>query len=126
LSLVLGLGLLIIPVLLLVLVIPTWEARTVDARDAAAGAARVLVTSASWTAGVVAANQLVGEIGATDGVARSQLVATYDGSLTRGSTVTVRVTVVIPATEIPLIGVVGTVHYTATSSELVDQYRSLG
>lgn len=126
LSLVLGLGLLVIPVLLLVLAIPTWEARAVDARDAAATAARVLVTADSWTDGVGAADRVVSEIAAGDGIASSQLVAEFRGSLVRGSTVTVQVTVLIPATEIPLIGAVGAVHYTATSSELVDQYRSLG
>ena len=126
LSLVLGLGLLVIPVLLLVLSIPTWEARTVDARDAAATAARVLVTADNWSDGVSAANQAVSEIGSSDRLSSSDMTAVYDGSLTRGSTVTVDVTVVIPATEIPLIGAVGSVHYTATSSELVDEYRSLG
>ena len=126
LSLVLGLGLLAIPVLLLVLAVPTWEARTVDARDAAATAARVLVTADSWSDGVAAADEAVKEVGANDGMPPSDLTTQFQGSLTRGSTVTVEVTVVIPATEIPLIGAVGAVHYTATSSELVDQYRSLG
>lgn len=126
LSLVLGLGLLVIPVLLLVLAIPTWEARTVDARDAAATAARVLVTADTWSDGVSAANQAVDEIGASDRLSPSDVTTAYQGSLTRGSSVTVEVTVLIPATEIPLIGAVGSVHYTASSTELVDQYRSLG
>lgn len=126
LSLVLGLGLLLIPVLLLVLTIPTWEARTVDARDAAATAGRTLVTADSWSAGVSAAVQAVEEIGANDGIARSELTTQFQGSLTRGSTVTVEVTIDIPAAEIPLIGTVGSVHYTAVSSQLVDQYRSFG
>jgi hypothetical protein len=126
LSLVLGLGLLVIPVLLLVLSIPTWEARAVDARDAAATAARVLVTADSWPDGVSAANQAVDEIRASDRISPSDVKTDYQGSLTRGSTVTVDVTVVIPATEILLIGAVGSLHYTASSSELVDQYRSLG
>lgn len=126
LSLTLGLGLLVIPVLLLVLSLPTWEARTVDARDAASAAARAIVTSDSWSDGVATANQVVGEISTTDGLPGEDLTATYAGSLDRGGTVSAQVTVTIPAAEIPLIGSVGSVHYSATSTDLVDEYRSLG
>ena len=125
LSLVLGLGLLVIPILLLVLTLPTWESRTVDARDAAAAAARALVTSDSWDAGVADANRVVQEIASTDGVG-GELAVSYSGSLTRGGSVSARVTVTIPATEIPLIGAVGDLHYSSTSTQLVDEYRSLG
>jgi len=126
LSLTLGLGLMVIPVLLLVLTLPTWEARTVDARDAAAAAARTLVTSDSWGGGVASADQLVQEIGATDGVGSDAISVSFQGSLTRGAEVSARVTVLIPAAQIPLIGAVGSLHYSATSTQLVDEYRSLG
>ena len=126
LSLVLGLGLLLVPLLLIVLSIPTWEARTVDARDAASLAARVLVTSSTWGDGVVAARNAIAEVGTNDGISPDQIRSAFDGSLARGSTVRVEVTVVIPATQIPLVGAVGSLHYTATSYEMVDQYRSLG
>jgi len=126
LSLTLGLGLMVIPVLLLVLTLPTWEARTVDARDAASAAARALVTSASWSDGVVSADQLVQEIGATDGVGAGDMSVRFQGSLSRGAEVSAKVTVLIPAAQIPLIGAVGSLHYSATSTQLVDEYRSLG
>ncbi|MHB1912120.1 MAG: hypothetical protein ACYCTI_08725 [Acidimicrobiales bacterium] len=126
LSLTLGLGLLVIPVLLLVLTLPTWEARTVDARDAAAAAARTLVTSDSWSDGVASADQLVQEIGATDGVGSDQISVSFQGSLSRGAEVSAKVTVSIPAAQIPLIGAVGSLHYSATSTQLVDEYRSIG
>lgn len=125
LTLVLGLGFVVIPVFLLVLTLPTWEARTVDARDAARNAARAIVTADTWNDGVAAANQAVNEIASNNGVPASEVTAGYSGSLSRGSEVTATVTIAIPDTIIPGIGSFGTRHYTATSTEDVDPYRSL-
>jgi len=125
LTLVLGVGLVVIPAFLLVLTLPTWEARTVDARDAARNAARALVTADTWSDGVTAANQAVSEIAANDGVSQAEISASYTGSLTRGSEVTATVTIAIPDTVIPGIGSFGSRHYTASSTEQVDPYRSL-
>ena len=124
LTMALGLGLLVIPVFLLVLTVPTWQARTVDARDAARNAARALVTAATWEQGVAAANQAVAEITANNGVPATDVAASYTGNLNRGGTVTATVTVAIPDGAIPGVGNFGTFHYTATSSEQVDPYRS--
>ncbi|HEX3425497.1 MAG TPA: hypothetical protein VHT30_05150 [Acidimicrobiales bacterium] len=125
LTLVLGLAFVVIPAFLLVLTLPTWEARTVDARDAARNAVRALVTADNWNDGVTTANQAVEEIAANNGVAADDISATYRGSLTRGSTVTATVTIVMPDTVIPGIGGVGEHSYSASSSEQVDPYRSL-
>jgi len=125
-SLALGVGLLIFPVLLLVLSLPTWEARTVDARDAAAAAARALVSADSWSDGVASADAAVADIAAVDGVASEDLTVSYSGSLQRGATVAAQVTVTIPAGRIPGIGTFATMHYSATSAQQVDDYRSLG
>jgi len=125
-SLALGVGLLVFPVLLLVLSLPTWEARSVDARDAAAAAARALVTADTWSDGVAAADAAVYAVASTDGVASEDLSATYSGSLTRGAAVTAEVTVTIPAGRIPGIASFGAVHYSASSTQQVDDYRSLG
>ena len=125
LTMTLGLGLLVIPVLLLVLTLPAWEERTVDARDAAANAARVLATATSWTAGVTAADQMVAEMTANDGLPPSEVNVGYTGALTPGATVTAVVTVTIPAGMIPGIGSFGTVHYTAQSTQHVDTFRSV-
>ena len=124
LTMMLGLGLLVIPVLLVVLTVPTWEARTVDARDAAANAARALVTANNWADGVAAADQIVSEQTANDGLHPTQITVGYSGTLTPGATVTATVTVTIPAGTIPGIGAFGTVHYTARSTQQVDDYRS--
>lgn len=125
LTLVLSLGFVVIPAFLLVLTLPTWEARSVDARDAARNAVRALVTADSWNDGVTAANQAVDEIVANNGVDVKDVSATYRGSLTRGSIVTATVTIVIPDTVIPGIGTFGQHSYAASSSEYVDPYRSL-
>lgn len=124
LTMTLGLGLLVIPVLLLVLTVPTWEERTVDARDAAANAARTLVTADTWAAGVAAADQTVATEATNDGLTASQMVVNYRGALTPGATVTATVTVTIPAGTIPGIAAFGTLHYTASSTQHVDSYRS--
>lgn len=125
LTMMLGLGFLVIPVLLLVLTVPTWEERTVDARDAAANAARALAIAGTWTTGVSTADQTVTEAATNDGINPTQIVATYRGALTPGTTVTATVTVTIPAGTIPGIGAFGTLHYTASSTQHVDSYRSI-
>ena len=125
-SMALGLGLLVIPVLLLVLTIPTWEARSVDARDAAAAAARALAVSDTWSDGVAAAGQVVAEIEENNGLSAQDVAVSYQGSLVRGGTVTAEVTVLIPAGRVPGIGSFGAVHYSATSTQQVDDYRSFG
>lgn len=124
-TLVLGLGFVIIPVFLLVLTLPTWEARTVDANDAARNAVRALVTADTWADGVAAANQAVGEIMSNNGIAAGDYTSNYRGALNRGSKVTATVTITIPDTVIPGIGAFGTRHYTGSSTEQVDPYRSL-
>jgi hypothetical protein len=126
LTMMLGLGLLVIPVLLLVLTLPTWEERTLDARDAAANAARALATADTWTAGVAAANQTLQEETVNDGLNPTDITVSYTGTLTPGATVTATVTVTIPAGTIPGIGAFGTLHYSAASTQNIDEYRSTG
>jgi hypothetical protein len=124
LTMVLGVGLVIVPVLLLVLTIPTWLERSVDARDAAANAARTLATANNWQSGTLAANQTVSQLIANDGLNPNLVSVTYAGDLNPGDTVTARVTVTIPAGVIPGIGNYGTVRYTATSTQHVDTYKA--
>ena len=123
LTMMLGVTLVVIPVLLLVLTIPTWLERSVDARDAAANAARALATANTWADGITAANQTVTELIAGDGLNPNDVEVTYAGSLNPGATVTATVTVELPAGVIPGIGHYGTIRYTATSTQHVDSYR---
>jgi hypothetical protein len=123
LTLMLGVSLLVLPVMVLVLTVPTWEERTVDAQDAARDAARALVIADNWGDGVSSANDAVAQIVAGDGLPSGDITVSYSGSLDPGGTVTVAVTVVIPAGNVPGLGFVGQLHYTATSTEHVDSYR---
>ena len=109
--------------MLLVLTLPTWEQRAVDAQDAARNAARALVTADNWGDGVSAANQTVSDLVVGDGLPSEDLTVTYSGTLDPGGTVTAAVTVVIPAGNLPGLGFVGELHYTASSTEHVDSYR---
>ncbi len=123
LTLLLGVALIVMPVMLLVLTLPTWEQRTVDAQDAARDAARALVTADNWGDGVSAANQTVSDLVAGDGLPPEDLTVAYSGTLDPGGTVTAAATVVIPAGNLPGLGFVGELHYTASSTEHVDSYR---
>jgi hypothetical protein len=123
LTLMLGVSLLVLPVMVLVLTLPTWEERTVDAQDAARDAARALVTADNWSDGVSAANTAISQVVAGDGLPAGDVEASYSGSLDPGGTVTAAVTVVIPAGNVPGLGFVGQLHYTASSTEHVDSYR---
>jgi hypothetical protein len=118
----LGLALLVLPVALLVLALPTWFARQELGRLAAQQAAREAVISESPGRG----EQAAAEIAANGGLAPGRVTVRYAGSssFAPGGLVTVAVTVPIPAAVIPGIGTVGSFSWTATFSERVDQYRS--
>jgi hypothetical protein len=122
-TLMLGVSLIVLPVMVLVLTLPTWEERTVDAQDAARDAARALVTADNWGDGVSAANGVISQIIAGDGLPPSDMTVSYSGSLDPGGTVTAAVTVSIPAGNVPGLGFVGELHYTASSTEHVDSYE---
>ena len=118
--------LLVVPVLILVVTIPTWIERQSDATAAARNAARILATADTWDQGVTDANQTVAEIAANNGLDPAQVTTNYTGSLQPGSTVTAAVTVVIPATVFPGAGTFGERHWTATVTDRVDDYRNPG
>jgi hypothetical protein len=119
----LGVGLIVLPVMVLVLTLPTWEQRTVDAQDAARTAARALVVAGNWGDGVAAADQVVAQVADGDGLPAGDISVQCSGSLEPGGSVTATVTVVVPAGRVPGLGFVGTLHYSATSTEHVDTYR---
>jgi hypothetical protein len=124
LTLLLGVTFLVIPVMVVVLTLPAWEERVVDAQDAARSAARALVTADDWAQGVAAAQTVVGAVAAGDDLPAADLTGSFYGSLNPGATVTATVTVVIPAGQVPGLGHLGAFHYTATSTAHVDSYRS--
>lgn len=128
-TMALAVGLILIPVIVIVLVLPTWSERISDARTAARNAARSLATAINWDAGVNAADQTVQEIAVNNGLKPSDIQWTPSCSatpcLTRGGTVTATVTVTIPATRFPGIGTFGATHFTTSSTQRVDQFRPL-
>ena len=123
LELVLGLALLVLPIALIVLTLPTWLARQNLARLAAQQAARTGVIAASPEQGAAAAGTVVADAG-LDPATDLRLSWEPGSSFARGGLVTARATVESPAVSIPFLGSVGSFPLTATFSERVDQYRS--
>lgn len=124
LTLVLGVGLIVVPVMVLVLMVPTWEQRAVDAQDAARDAARALVVADNWHDGVAAADVVVSEVIESDGLTTADVSVQYSGALSPGGVVSAAVTVTVPVGNLPGLGFVGPVHFTAASTEHVDSYRA--
>jgi hypothetical protein len=122
----LGVVLLVLPVALLVLTFPRWSEREVTARVIAREVARrtardgVCDRNAARAIGATMARNL--------GVASRDLsvdLACADGSgLLPGSDVEARVTVSMPAVEVPGVGAVGAWSWTARHREPVDRYAS--
>lgn len=137
-ELTLGLGLLVLPMALLALSLPTWVQRQAIATAAAQEAARSVVVSGSAEQGRDAALRIVAEAARNNGLAPADLAVCFvshdatvsapEGcgsiALERGTAVTAHIRVHLPALSLPgsdasLGGVVRTVSHT----ELVDRYR---
>ena len=107
-------GLVLIPLGLLVLSVPTWIERQHAAHDAAAEASRAVVTGSGDPE--AEARAVVGRIeqayGLPAGTLRLQLQAAD-----RGQPVTARVTVEIPVTNLPVLGRLPAVDWTASHTE---------
>jgi hypothetical protein len=123
LALLLGLAFVVLPTLVVVLSLPAWEQGVVDAEDAARAGVRALVSAPSWVAGVEAGQAAVTAVAGGDGLESQDMSATFSGDLVPGGEVTASVTVVVPATRLPGLGLVGQLHYTAVSTALVDEYE---
>ena len=125
-ELALGVGLLLFPVALLVLTLPTWSERQATGRAIAREAARTVAISgrcdeaaARETGTTMAAN-----LGLRDGAVTVRLDCAPGARLPRDGGVTARVTVGMPAVDIPGIVAVGAWTWTAEHTEPVDKYRS--
>ncbi len=125
-ELALGIGLLVFPVAMLVLTLPTWSERQSAARTIAREAARTVAVAGTCDTEVA---RDVGEtmsqnLGLRDGQIEVALDCAAGQRLRRGSDVAARVSVSMPAVDIPGIGAVGAWSWTAEHREPVDQYRS--
>ncbi len=116
-------GMILFPVMILVLSFPVWVERQSMARVAAQEAARTVALADDTDAGVAAAEQLVAEIATNHGVDPSAMTVTFTGSASRGSNVTATVDVDFPPLSLPLLGGVGSVHWSTSHTERVDDYR---
>lgn len=125
-ELCLGVGLLLLPTVLLVLTLPTWVERQSLARLVAQEASRALAASPSWPQGVTDATTLARTIAVNHGLGPGELRLSLAGRLERGATVSATVTVRMPASPVPGWGGVGGFDVTEAHSEVVDPYRSLG
>jgi|GEM_PF-2159022 len=123
LSLLLGMAFVVLPVMVLVLSVPTWEQRAVDAQDAARAAARALASATSVQSAESSAGAAVQAVMEADGLAASQYTASLSGELVPGATVRATVSVEVPIGELPGLGAMGDLHYTASSTAHVDSYE---
>jgi hypothetical protein len=125
-ELALGVGLLVFPVALLVLTLPTWSERQTTARSIAREVSRVVAVAGVCDRG--RATDTGYDMARNLGLAPSDVDVRLDcvpgGRLPRGGSVRASVTVAVPAVTFPGIGSVGAWSWTAHHSEPVDQYRS--
>jgi len=125
-ELVLGIGLLVVPVALVVLTLPGWSERQVTARAISRDVARRIARDGECD---VAGSRTVGATMARNlGVPAEQVtveLSCVDGAvLAPGSDVEARVTVVMPAVDLPGVGAVGAWSWTARHREPVDRYAA--
>jgi hypothetical protein len=125
-ELALGITLLVVPVALLVLTLPRWSERQVTARVIAREVARR--SARDGTCDTAAARDLARTMAHNLGIVADDVrvdLACADGAvLAPGSDVEARVTISMPAVDIPAVGAVGAWSWTARHREPVDQYAS--
>ncbi|CAN5806260.1 MAG: hypothetical protein M3425_07045 [Actinomycetota bacterium] len=121
----LGIGLLVLPMALLVLLLPTWLERQSMARVAAQEAARSVVVAADPQQAGTIASQVVTRIAVNYGLPAEAITVRISGGLDRGQVVTATVSVDMPATNFPGLTEVGGFSYTTAHREVIDPYRSL-
>jgi hypothetical protein len=131
-ELVLGLGVLVLPIALLVALFPGWAERTAMARVATQEAARAAALAVSAEEGRAAALALVEQIAVNHDVPLEDLLAAEvhvpvdaTGDLLRGGEVVATVRIAIPTPAVPLLPTGATLSRTVTHRERLDDYRSL-
>jgi hypothetical protein len=121
-----GVALLVLPIVLLVVSLPRWSERQGLARAAAREAARV-VGLHGWCdepAAALAVRRVAADAHLEPTTLRLSLDCLPSVPVARGGTVTARVTVDMPAVDVPLIGAAGQWSWTAQHKEPVDRYGS--
>lgn len=125
-ELALGVGLLLFPVAMLVLTLPTWSERQAVGRAIAREVARTATISGSCDG--PRAELTAATMSRNLGLERSDVAVDLDcvpGRLPRGGDVTANVTVRLPAVAIPALIELGDWVWTARHTQPVDPYRSI-
>lgn len=119
---VLSVALLIFPVALLVLTLPTWAERQSMSRVSAREAARTYVL----TADEVRARESAVQIATNQRIDPASISVSFEGDpRVAGSEVRATVITQVPAVRIPLLGAgIGSFELSDTHTEIVDLYRS--
>ncbi len=116
-------ALLLLPVAMLVVSVPSWSSREHAATVIAREAARL--TSDRWPAvDDVEVDEMASELATNLGVDPGDVVVQLSEIADRGQRVRATVTIRMPALHIPGVGSIGQWHWTTSSAVLVDPYRS--
>ena len=123
-ELVLGIGLLVVPVALLVLTLPRWSERQVTARVISREVARRLARDGVCdVAGSRALGAtMAGNLGVPGAQVSVDVSCAAGAALAPGGDVEARVTVSMPAVNLPGIGAIGAWSWTARHREPIDRY----
>jgi hypothetical protein len=121
-----GIAVLVLPVALLVLTFPRWSERQVTARVIAREVTRRAARDAVCDRGAAVAvgATMARNLGVAPGDLRVDLACSDGAGLIPGSDVEARVTVAMPAVQLPGVGAVGAWSWTARHREPVDRYVS--
>jgi len=114
-------GLVLIPFGMLAISATTWVERQTAARDAAGESARALVIAGpdSSVTPELIVQQIERGYGLSPGTLRASIPA---GAVVPGESITVAVTVEIPALALPILGDIGSVDWTAEHTERFPDY----
>lgn len=125
-ELALGVGVLLLPVLFVVLTIPSWSERQTTGRAIAREVGRAVARNGWCDTGL--ANDLAGMMAANLALSRADMTVELEcdpgDALTPGSELAVAVTVRMPAVHLPGLGTLGEWSWTAHHREPVDLYAS--
>lgn len=125
-ELALGTGLLVIPVAMLVLTVPTWSERQATARAIVREVSRSAAIAGMCDPGTAneIARSMAANLGLDPGDVRVELDCVSGHPLARGGRITAGVTVQMPALHIPGVTDVAAWSWSARHTEPVDPYRS--
>lgn len=118
--------LLLIPVAIMVILLPTWSEHQTVARDAATVAAREAVLASTPEEALAAGDDAAFRTVENFGLNAEEVSVTWAGDLSRGGSITATVTVRMPAIVVPGWGGVDAWSWSASHTERVDDYRSIG